>query len=853
MQLKKEVYNEEFWRELGVSIDPIYELSEADATKNIEVLVKKEKNQVLKELLELYGVKFDKEQEFKVLVERIKALAPSEKKELLILREFQKRRKATIHKYYKEYFATPKYELSTLTMLVHLLKDSVTHIVSIHILYLWGSKASGKIYTTDKKIPFSKLEKIPNDYKTTLVNKLHKDSGKEKKFKVVNSAKINEEEVIILIYKQVNDLPKPDYDKAIRNKEVTSIMISLKTNSSTTTIEIKCTSIQDEKSLLGYVEENFDRLTEPIKSEVFKRYDKDKVISAFITGEPTKPSSEDLLVNKIVFRNSPVRNSPKLTFELENLDIWDSVKYAHLNNCVNLESIKDIESLSLKVDGIKRNVRSMVRDNGNIIFTMDDSRMDETKKDKIKKSFFNRFGLPLYQEISNELFDVGKADIVDYVMGLTEQTQFNNMYKNTYGQLLQEKLIEEEQINSYYCKLCHKDFTIDKPEIHSDECECGNDKLITKQTKQSKVSMKNVKIFIKKSLEQISDKWTVLDSESNVTIEDEKLKFIKLSNKLTEEIIHIYLSDTAISPRVKSKLIRMVLPTVIITVGQQESILDNYNRDCLIGINFGRIFTSENISELYSQVINTLSIRYKSYIASAASKAYESILSLPPKPSDIPSSYTNTDLEDDVYAIIKDLFPNSEKWGKELSGKEVPEGVFTTSYKKDDLDETEISRVFSYDCKLTRQDEGYNLNIGEKRKGFAYIKKLNNSKLIQSFSNYHKQLYSHIFISNKFQEGAIKNIQSYFYKETETDGYKTKICFITSQDLIYLHSYYLKNVEKINSRLNFYSEQMIKLFNKEIITESIINEIFEELLDDDNVVVPKKLNTKKLTKQMKQS
>ena len=46
---------------------------------------------------------------------------------------------------------------------------------------------------------------------------------------------------------------------------------------------------------------------------------------------------------------------------------------------------------------------------------------------------------------------------------------------------------------------------------------------------------------------------------------------------------------------------------------------------------------------------------------------------------------------------------------------------------------------------------------------------------------------------------------------------------------------------------------MIKLFNKEIITESIINEIFEELLDDDNVVVPKKLNTKKLTKQMKQS
>lgn len=108
-------------------------------------------------------------------------------------------------------------------------------------------------------------------------------------------------------------------------------------------------------------------------------------------------------------------------------------------------------------------------------------------------------------------------------------------------------------------------------------------------------------------------------------------------------------------------------------------------------------------------------------------------------------------------------------------------------------------------------------------------------------------------ISNKFQEGAIKNIQSYFYKETETDGYKTKICFITSQDLIYLHSYYLKNVEKINSRLNFYSEQMIKLFNKEIITESIINEIFEELLDDDNVVVPKKLNTKKLTKQMKQS
>ncbi|MEH7056931.1 hypothetical protein [Bacillus velezensis] len=191
--------------------------------------------------------------------------------------------------------------------------------------------------------------------------------------------------------------------------------------------------------------------------------------------------------------------------------------------------------------------------------------------------------------------------------------------------------------------------------------------------------------------------------------------------------------------------------------------------------------------------------------------------------------YTNKKFEDDIYAILKDLFPNSIKWGKEASGKALPEGIFAITHFQRGATENEIKRVFSYDCKLNEDNKGYNLTKSEQRKATEYVNKLNDNDIIKNFSD-KKELTGHIFISNKFKEAQFTTMQEHFY-ENLGENSNARPVFITLDVLLKIHKLYRDNYVHLSNSRNIFSKYLIQMFSQEVITSEIVDKVFKKILN----------------------
>ncbi|MGR5961737.1 hypothetical protein ACT7DN_07520 [Bacillus paranthracis] len=168
-----------------------------------------------------------------------------------------------------------------------------------------------------------------------------------------------------------------------------------------------------------------------------------------------------------------------------------------------------------------------------------------------------------------------------------------------------------------------------------------------------------------------------------------------------------------------------------------------------------------------------------------------------------------------------------------MSGKEVPEGIFALTYTVTEGGEDKQHQyVFSYDCKLNKNTNGYDLSKGEQRKAHDYVEMLNQIRHITKFSN-KKQLSAHIFISNNFDTNNYETMANHFYNKLPS-GYDTRPIFLPIEVLTYLHSEYRKNHQKLYNARNIFMENLHKILitDKLVIEKDDIEEIMEEALDE---------------------
>lgn len=827
--------NERLWRAVGVSIDLINELS----VEQIEIRFKSLLNNVtlneLKELATLFNVELKDTRKMEQ-VNCFNSVPFESQKEVVILRDFLNRKKKSVIRYYNSVAIDENFETifrqSQICQLFQLLNKNHIHIIQIYAWHNWDSKGTGTQFSLNKTIGFNKAYKIPTEYATDFVNHMYANSKQENKYRVFSFAELEKNKIVVMLYRQVNDASKPDFDEAFRNKEVVSIMFQIDVTAGL--LEIRSKFQREKEGIKNYIEKTFDTSLTEIKPELFTKYEPEEVKGAILEGIPPQNKEvSDFMVNKIVFRSSPLINSPGLTFELKNGDIFLSIKDAYTRECIDLESLKDIESISFKTTKVSRTIRSTVLEDGNIIFSIDDSGIEPIVKAEIQEKFLCKFGIPLNKLISNTKFTVGKADVTDYLMTLSSNKDFTDIEQEIFKRLMEDKVIFEESEITISCENPNCDYTETTKSILPECPSCGNPKLRRDGYSTVKISIQEVRNFVKKLVKTFCNK---TDWELNKDTEKEyyknKYKFINLDNEQTNESLQILIHQGAIPNRVLEKINRSLTPTVIVFVGILEKNIEKYNNNCIFPINFGRVYNMEEPEEFFEGIYESIKYRAKSYLSSIAAKSLEMLDNLP-EPQLIGKAYSPSDFEDDVFNILKDIFPNADKWGSKMTGKEVPEGIFALSYKVSEGGEDKQHQyVFSYDCKLNKNTKGYDLSKGEQRKALDYVEMLNQIRHITKYSN-KKQLSAHIFISNNFDKNNYETMAAHFYKKLPS-GYDTRPIFLPIEVLTYLHAEYRKNYQQLNNARNIFMEGLhrILITDKLVIEKDDIEEVMEEALDE---------------------
>lgn len=814
-----------YWNELGINIEFLNETKFKYIDDYFSNEIKKLKAVDIEELSNFFvGEKV----QINSAEDLIKNVTSEEKKRLfLLLKEFTLRKKRSIKEFVEQNLKNIEYS-SQLAQIWLMYQNAPGQFFEIVTYHNWGSRSSDTVYTyktnaLKKSIPRTTLLKIAKEkgFRDTLQDILHNKSGKAHTYKMYSYALVGENQIIFQLYKKVNDKTVPDFEKPVRNREVKSIMFLMDCQKKT--LEIRDYNQGEKYGVLEYLSSNLQIECTEIKKDVFLGYNWKELKDSFLGKDTTEGemNSEDALnVSAITFKRSTLVQTPQVHFELEHGDVMSAVNQAHEKGVIDLRNLIDIKNIKLKVFGKSRTIRTVAMDNGDVIFTMDDGNLSQEIKESIEMKFKEKFGIPLEQPISNLYFDEGVETKTDYLMGLNTEEKFDDVTKIKFDELIQEGLLEYYSKEELTCKQCGEFFSESIEECPECEIKLRRQKRNYLKVNESK-TRKDFELKLKAYLEK-SKVWTKL-STGNVTIEDEKYECINLINEDTDEVMRFWLTFKQLPNKVINRIQRICTPTVIVYVAANNINIERYSYGCVLTKNFGffYMFHEEKFKNYMEELEMNFRQRAKLYTSQSAYKAYESLKGFIQNAA----QYNDKVFEDDVYAIINDISLNNVKWGARFSGKIVPEGIFTLSYK---INGEEGRAVFSYDCKFSRRKEGYDLKIDEHRKAAQYLKIGSRSDFLTNYLGKEK-IYTHIIISNNIKVEKIKAMNKHLQGEKIPPVAK----LLKADAFIRLYELYLEHFKDLHAKPNYFKKYVIELLGQPEKDEITIGDIelkFKKLL-----------------------
>lgn len=825
---KRSLNDNEYWVGLEVHFEKINDQWEDTYQSKLEKVLLSMNLSQLKELCDIGDIDFlDKKEEL------IKTIVNSEEiaKLLYYLKEFQSKKKKAVTQFYDWLYlnSEKRYDLSTISKLYHLYKEDKCYLFDVFTLYKWGTKGSGNKYVNKKKFKDKDLIEIGTNskYIEKITDTMHSKS-KLHKFKVVTTAINPGRKIVVLIYKQMADVMLPDFDGNKNNKKVSEFMFEIDLDDKS--VSIKSSNRTDEDSLIEYFDINFNSELQKYRMDTFNEFSKKKFEELLDFPEISEKLDYSACISSISFYSSPLWKSPAVTFDLKDDDVWPAVVEANRAGMIRPKSLKDIKYIKLTFkDLTSKKLYSNVEQNGDITFRLQDANLTKIQIQQTNEFFELLLGLPINQPISNNDFTEGTADKVDFILKSCNPTDLGSS-RGLFDELLAKEFISVIKISGFSC--ANEDCQTFYDLLPETDCkDCGAEKFTEIQKIKYDLNFKKVKSYTKNQISAWANNsgYSILNN-TTLTLYEKKYEFFNVEKNY--QSIQILVTNEMLPGRTLKRLRKLLTPTIVVYVGYQEFDFLHQNSDSIYPLNYGQIYSYED-NELYNRldkVIDVIDSRAMTIVTQASSAAYETLINL----GNSENSYSDREFEDDIFAILKDIFPNADKWGREMSGERVPEGLFSLQYNTQVGTSTnEYRRIYSFDCKLTSKEKGYDLGISEKRKAWDYIDELHKIRDITKYSD-KKEVSGHIFITNKYKENQIEEMRK-FFNEKMSDKTSTIPIFIEVEQIILLHKLYRQNYKEILIRRNSFYEEMNKLLTQEdgIIGKSDIIDCFHEVLEQE--------------------
>lgn len=838
-----------YWKELGLNIDFLKETKLKDVNKSFELEIQHLKKSDLLEVSEfLIGKNEATDSADKIFASDI---STETKTLFLLLREFTLRKKKSIQEYVQ--YTKDSLDYSSEIALVWSLYTEGPHLLfEITTYHHWRNRSSDKLYTFSKKQTEIKVLKIAKEAgsRDALCNKLYKASGEANNYRIYSFCN-TKKAVIFHLYKMINDKTVADFEQPVRNREVKSVMFSVDLEQKH--VEIRDYTAKEKKELLEYLSDKFESQLEEVVPEPYAAFESKTLKKSFL-GIDVKEDHvkfDDLMISAITFHRSILPKSPLIHFELENEDIMEAVFQAYHAGVIDLKDLKDIKSLKLRTSSVSRLIRAIPLNSGDVIFAIDDSNLAKETKGLFEQKFKEKFGIPLNQPITNVYFEKGLEEKVDYLMGLSRKGFFDQTTMEKFDELIDEKLITKNTVVEKYCPVCKEEFP--EEAVTCSECEVG---LKQRSSESFEVNRKNAfNFFEKKITGLLSSPWTEI-RRSTITIEKEneqekgkakkkekeKYHFLVLTNDKNGNEIRFLLTTEQLTKKTVNRIQRMVIPTIIVYIGSNAINIDKHNDNNIMTKNFGYFYVmkkSEQLIDYLNEADKEFAKRKKQSSAKSGLEAFRTIKNWLENGED----YTDKEFEHDVYAMINDFAQNIVQWGAKYSGRILPEGAFTLSYRVNgDIGKN----AYSYDCKLTGRDKGYPLDISEHRKAAQYLRILSQSDFLKDYLN-GSNITAHLIISNKVEIKKITAMNDYL----KIDGINSRVKLIKIETLLRIYELYTVNYDTISAKPNYFKKMMAELINKDCdeLKKSDVEKKFERLLES-GLMEQTPLNMRRLTEDV---
>ncbi|MGL4108424.1 hypothetical protein [Clostridium sp. LP20] len=841
----KDLQDEEwkkYWEELGVNFSKINESIEFNENirKKIESLCETD-YEILSDILDI-----DYDDNF---IEKISK--NDELKNILYLDNFLKRKKKAIDELYDSIFIKNdeyKQEASTIVKLLQLFMDKKVRLFEIYALNEWISKGTGIEYIANSKLNKKRIDEfLKKDELEKFCEFMEETPQIGTNYKLRMVCKYREKQ-IFLVYKLKNDTQMTDFDEAKRVKNIDKILFEIDVKNGY--LHIKFRNYSERIQIKKYFEQYFKSTFNETETDIFENYDVDNFKSTFTRLESnSKDVTTNFYVTRMAFSNSLLDKSPELTFDGHKRDVWPSIVHAFNMKIVDIDSMDSVKSMTVNVNSRFRTIRTITLKDGNTIFKLDDKGLKDYEKVNIEKKFKEKFHVPLNARVKNKL-EKGIVEQLDSILRCTSIDEVKGDESKILDKLVTDKIIKTKNIKNIVCQNESCGHVEEYISGIVEKCsECLADEIIIQEYNKLEVDNKVVDKYIKEYLGR------ALNSENNNIEKSDKFKEYACFRFLySEKEYNVIITSKILSKKFIKSIEKKLIPTIIIYYGIDNEQAKLMTPNSIEMIQFAKLYANKDDVDIQSDILKDTFRRLEKMlhyqIVNAAMLANEDLDNISNIPSQIGKGYSATDFEDDIYALLKDIIFNSEKWGASDIGKPLPEGVLTFQYIENRGAKEDENRVaFTFDCKLTSKDEGYDLGRSEQRKAIEYVNKFNRTNEIQRYCNNNKELSSHLFISNKFKENQIENVSKYF-EENVDSGNTTKPVFIDFRGILEFHNWYRTNYESIQKKRNdFYKElKSVLTTGGKIITfqdfKGLI-EYLEECFDDD-----KKINLKRVKERV---
>ncbi|MFZ2455218.1 MAG: hypothetical protein WAX07_01900 [Candidatus Altiarchaeia archaeon] len=667
--------------------------------------------------------------------------------------------------------------------------------------------------------------------KNRLIKFLNKRDKENYKWKFYLKTTINNT-VLLMFLRQINDKLEREIDRPKRKK--TTLKCFIEFHLGEKDIQILCSRYVDWKSLEKGVEKILFQI--PQVEECFNDFE-NTLYRQFKDNLCSEEAQSEIKIVEITFPRSELNGLPRLhlTDITRNQGLANSLQTLMDEEKIKIFTLRDISSLKIRYDNRTKSIQVNSIGPGLVELDLDTRGLDQEEINALKEKFKEVFGFPLCHPVAQPH---NKQDLERLLSNIFSRQEVFNPQE--YELKIISKLIELDLITCqerYYCvctadPIHHKDEYSNPDEERCYSCHARIEpvkKVLKPLSSEPKISS-----FIKNILlrEGISAREPIYKHKGEIKL---------ISTTYKNRPCYFYVNCKPLPTKIISFFKASGLPIIFINVGsgRLSKKVQEYNMFKPVDLNYLIISTFEDnlppsyFSELVKERIDLL----YSNIVGAGESSYNRL-------NEYLSGgvgYDRQKLEDDSFNLLRMIFPNSQKWGKEYSSKPLPDGVGGLS-----INGTPRG-CFTWDCKLAEGKETngnfipHMLNRGEKRAGREYIKRLCENKEITQYHS-SKKLDAFIIISNCMNTTNFNNYAKHlskteFYLQSKKK-WKGKVIYISTKTLLHLYRKYQAEFSRPELNQETLDQKISSLFlkknrlPKKIYYDEITEEKIDEIIND---------------------